>query len=170
MPFQTITASPTSHMRAQASRQNPNVFVSFVSFVLNVSVAILIVGGIFVLQTPVQAQTEDAPLPVSLERIRAALKEQPPALRVPAPSDDEPTFRVEVREPLRVLQPVEETPFDPTFGLPSAGELMMNGIGKVRSAIVNYKRGRAERRARKEVLALAAFCAIHGCPAAITSP
>jgi hypothetical protein len=62
-----------------------------------------------------------------------------------------PTFQVEVLAILPLLQPVEEIPFDPTFGLPSVGELLMGGIGKIRSAVVNYKRGRAEHRARKEV-------------------
>ena len=65
---------------------------------------------------------------------------------------------------LSVLQPVDETPFDPTFGLPSVGELLMDGVEKIRSAVVDYKRRRAERRARKEVDdALAAFCAVHEC-------
>jgi hypothetical protein len=128
-----------------------------------IGVPLLIVGEIL-LQTPAQAQSGDAPLPVSIERIRAALKEQLPLLKVPASSDEVPTFQVEVRQRLSVLQPVEEVPFDPTFGLPSAGELMMNGVGKIRSALVNYKRGRAARRARREVEdALAAFCAVHDC-------
>jgi hypothetical protein len=133
-----------------------------------VAVPLLLVGAILVLQTPSQAQTDDATLPVSLERIRAALKEQP-LLRVPALSG-EPTFYVEVRERLPVLQPVEEKPFDPTFGLPSVGELMMDGIEKIQSAVVNYKRGRAEHRARQEVAdALAAFCATRGCPTSTTN-
>jgi len=131
--------------------------------------SILSVGAILVLQTTTHAQVDGAGLPVSLDRIRAALKEQPPALQVPGPSGDEPTFHVEVREPLPVLKSVDEIPFDPTWGLPSAGELMMNGVGKIRSALVNYKRGRAERRARKEVQdALAAFCAVHSCPTSST--
>ena len=130
-----------------------------------IGVLLSIVGAILVLQSPIQAQTDAAHLPVSVERIRAALKEKPPLLRVPPPSGDMPTFHVEVRERLPFLQPVDETPFDPTFGLPSAGELMMDGIGKIRSAVVNHRRGRAERRARKEVEdALAAFCAANGCP------
>lgn len=80
------------------------------------------------------------------------------------------TFHVEVRERLPVVQPVAENLFDPTFGLPSIGELMMDGIEKFRSAVVNYKRGRAERRARKEVEdALAAFCATRGCPTSTTN-
>jgi hypothetical protein len=133
-------------------------------------VPLLIVGAILVLQTPIHAQTDDAHLPVSMERIRAALTEQPPLLRIPAPSGDMPTFYVEVRERLPVLQPVAENQFDPTFGLPSVGELMMDGIEKIRSTMVNYKRGRAERRARKEVEdALAAFCAARGCPTSTTN-
>ena len=129
-----------------------------------------VVGALIVLLAPLQAQTADAPLPVSLERIRAGLKEPPPLLRIPAPSGEMPTFQVEVLGILPLLQPVEEIPFDPTFGLPSVGELLMGGIGKIRSAVVNYKRGRAEHRARKEVEdALAAFCAARGCAASTTN-
>jgi hypothetical protein len=131
----------------------------------------LVVGAVILLLAPLQAQQPaDAPLPGSLERIRAGLKESPPLLRIPAPSDEMPTFQVEVLGILPLLQPVEEIPFDPTFGLPSVGELLMGGIGKIRSAVVNYKRGRAEHRARKEVEdALAAFCAARGCPASTTN-
>src|SRR4051812_14707078 len=114
-------------------------------------IPLLLVGVILVSRTPVQAQAQDTELPVSLERIRAALKEQPAILRVPEASGETPTFHLEVREPQFVLQPVDEKAFDPTFGLPSVGELMMDGVGKVQSAVVNYKRGRARRRARKEV-------------------
>jgi hypothetical protein len=122
------------------------------------------VGAVLVLHAPMQAQAGDSHLPVSLERIRAALEEPPPVLRVPARSGEIPTFRVEVGQRLSVLQPVEEEPFDPTWGLPSAGELLMGGIEKIRSAAVGYKRRRAERRARREVReALAAFCAAHEC-------
>ena len=135
-----------------------------------IGVPLAMVGAILVLQTPIQAQTDEVHLPVSLERIRAALKEPPPVFEVPPPSDDMPTFRAEVREPLPLLETVDEKPFDPTFGLPSVGELMAGGIGKVRSAAVNYKRSRAERRARQEVAeALAAFCAANGCSAPTTN-
>jgi len=130
----------------------------------------LVVGAVIILLAPIQAQTADTPLPVSLERIRAGLKEPPPLLQIPAPAGEMPTFQTEVRGDLTFLQPVEEIPFDPTFGLPSVGELLMGGIGKIRSAVVNYKRGRAEHRARKEVEdALAAFCAARGCPASTTN-
>ena len=135
-----------------------------------IGVPLLIVGGMLVLQAPIQAQTDDAHSPVSMERIRAALSKQPPLLGVPALSGDMATFHVEVRERLPVLQPVDEKPFDPTFGLPSVGELMMGGVEKIRSAVVNAKRGRAERRARREVEdALASFCATRGCPTSTTS-
>ena len=127
-------------------------------------VPLAIAGAILVLQSPIQAQTDNSDLPVSVERIRAALKQPPPLLQIPAQSGDTPTFRVEVRAPLSVLQPIEDTPFDPTFGLPSVGELLMDGVEKIGSAVVDYKRRRAERRARKEVDdALAAFCAVHEC-------
>jgi hypothetical protein len=132
--------------------------------------ATILIGAVLVLQTPLQAQTPDAPLPVSLERIRAALKASPPLLGVPASSDDAATFRVEVRKLVLDLPPLEEQPFDLTYGLPSAGELLMRGIGKIQSSIVNYKRGRAERRARKEVEdALAAFFAYNSVPRSTTS-
>jgi hypothetical protein len=121
-------------------------------------------GAILALQSPIQAQAADSQLPVSMERIRAGLKRPPPLLQVPAPSADIPTFRIEVRARPFVLQPTDEKPFDPTLGLPSVGELLMNGIEHIRSAAVDYKRRRAERRARKEVDdALAAFCAVHEC-------
>jgi hypothetical protein len=119
---------------------------------------------ILALQFPVHAQATDSQLPVSMERIRAGLKQPPPLLQAPQPSGDLPTFRIEVRAPPFVLQPVDEKPFDPTFGLPSVGELLMNGIESIRSSAVHYKRRRAERRARKEVDgALAAFCAVRAC-------
>jgi hypothetical protein len=136
-----------------------------------IGAAFLSTGAILLLPAPLQAQVGDAPLPVSLDRIRAALApQQPPLLRLPAPSDDKATFRVEVREPLLDLQAIEEKPFDLTYGLLSAGELLASGIGKIRSSIVNYKRGRAERRARKEVEdALAAFFAYNSVPRRTTS-
>ena len=133
-------------------------------------VPLLIVGGLVVLHAPIQAQTDGSPVPVSMERIRAGLKEPPPVLQMSAPSGDTPTFRVEVQAGLSFLQPIHEEPFDPTYGLPSVGELLMGGIGKIHSAVVTYKRGRAERRARKEVEdALAAFCATRDCPTSTTS-
>jgi len=124
------------------------------------------VCAILILQSPIHAQTDESQLPVSVDRIRAALKQPPPILRLPEAPNDTPTFHIEVRAPHLVLEPIDEEPFDPTFGLPSAGELLMGGIDKIRSAVVRYKRGRAERRARKEVDdALAQFCAVHECPA-----
>jgi hypothetical protein len=132
-----------------------------------IGVLILIVGEVLVLQTPLQAQSDETHLPVSIDRIRAALKEQPPVLRVATPSSDAvPTFQVEVQQRLSIQLPVDEEPFDLTWGLPSAGQLAMIGVGKIYSAVVNYKHSRAERRARKEVEdALAAFCATRDCPA-----
>ena len=121
-------------------------------------------GTILALQSPIQAQAADSQLPVSMERIRAALRQPPPILRVPEPSSDRATFHVEVQQRLFVLQPIDEKPFDPTFGLPSVGELLMNGIENIGSAAVDYKRRRAERRARKEVDdALATFCGVREC-------
>jgi len=121
-------------------------------------------GAILALHSPVQAQATDAPLPVSIDRIRAGLTQPPSPLKVLPPSADRPTFRIEVQERLFVLEPVAEKPFDPTFGLPSAGELLMKGIDGIRSAAVSYKRRRAERRAQEEVDgALAAFCAVREC-------
>jgi len=126
---------------------------------------VLILGAILVLRAQLHAQTDNAVSPESVERIRAALSQPPPVLRLPAPSPDTLTFHVEVRAPLSVLEPIDEKPFDPTFGLPSVGELMVRGVGKIGSAAGNYKRRRAERRARKEVDdALAAFCGAQQCP------
>jgi hypothetical protein len=128
-------------------------------------VPLSIVGAMLVLQSPIQAQTDGSDLSVSVERIRAALKRPPPLLQIPAPSADTPTFRIEVQGRFSDLQPVDDKPFDPTFGLPSLGELLMGGVQKIGSAVVDYKRRRAERRARKEVDdALAAFCAVYECP------
>lgn len=121
-------------------------------------------GAILVLQPPIHAQTAASQLPVSIDRVRAGLK-QSPSLFQPPPPADIPTFRMEIRERLFVVPPIEvEKPFDPTFGLPSLGELVMDGIEHVRSSAVAYTRRRAERRARKEVDgALAAFCAVREC-------
>jgi hypothetical protein len=124
-------------------------------------------GSLLVFQTPIRGQQADpAPLPVSLDRIRVALA-KPTLLQVPDPSGETPMFRSEVREQLYILQPIEEVPFDPTYGLPSIGELIMGGVGKIRQAVVNRTRRRAERRAQKEVEdALAAFCAARSCSTA----
>ena len=124
-----------------------------------------IAAAVLAAPAPVRAQAETSPLPVSLERIRKALNEPPPRLPPPPPSSEMPTFRVEVNQGFPVMPAPVEEPFDPTWGLPSAGQLMMGGIQKVGSAVASYKRGRAKRRARKEVDdALAAFCAAHECP------
>jgi hypothetical protein len=122
-------------------------------------------AALVILQAPIQAQSSASQLPVSLDRIRLALQEPPPVLQVPVQSGQKPSFRVEVRQP--VLRPIEhEPPLDPTFGLPSVGELLMDGVMKIHWDLVNYKRSRAERRARKEVEdALAALCAVRECPA-----
>jgi hypothetical protein len=125
-------------------------------------------AGLLLLLLPasLQAQTADPASPESLRRVRAALKEPPPILWVPT-SGVVPTFRVEVLQPFWNLDPVDEDQLDPTMGLPSAGELLMGGIGKIHSATVRYKHKRAKRRARQEVdEALKAFCAVHECPAA----
>jgi hypothetical protein len=126
--------------------------------------AVWSLGAMLALHSPVQAQDTAAQLPVSIERIRAGLNRPPSPLQVPSTSVDRPTFRVEVQERLFVLDPIPDKPFDPTFGLPSVGELLMSGVENIRSAAVGYKRRRAERRVRKEVDgALAAFCAVRQC-------
>ena len=120
-------------------------------------------GTILALQTQIQAKAPDQQSSVSIARIRAGLN-RPPPLRIVVPSDDRTTFRSEVRARPFVL-PSNEQAIDPTLGLPTLGELVMDGIENVRSAAVQYKRRRAERRARKEVAdVLAAFCAIRECP------
>jgi hypothetical protein len=121
----------------------------------------------------VHAQEAGATLPVSLARIRAALAAPPPRLSLPQPTLDVPTFRAEVTRDLFEPAPIVDATFDPTWGLPSAGELMMSGVGKLGTAVGDYRRGRAKRRARKEVDdALADFCAERGCtpPAASRGP
>jgi hypothetical protein len=125
------------------------------------------VAALLAFQLPVQAQGANPELPVSLARIRAGLERPPSVLETSEPSGLTPTFHVEVRAHPVDLRPVEEEPFDPTYGLPSAGELMMGGVQKIVSATANYKRRRAERRARKGVdEAIAAFCAVNDCQAA----
>ena len=47
-------------------------------------------GTILALQSPIQAQAADSQLPVSMERIRAGLKQPPSLLQVPPPSGDSP--------------------------------------------------------------------------------
>ncbi len=124
----------------------------------------LATAGALLLPLPVQAQISD---PASLKRIRAALAEPPPILQVPPPSGEIPTFRVEVRQQAWTFDPLDENTFDPTYGLPSVGELVVGGIGKIKSAAVNYRQRRTKRRARQEVDdALAAFCAVNPCPPA----
>jgi hypothetical protein len=113
-----------------------------------------------------RAQTADAYGSTSLARIRAALVEPPPGLQVPPPSTDvTPMFHVEVTQYFSMRDPSEEPPPDPTWGLPSAGELMMGGIGKLHSAVSGYKKRRARGKAKREVSdALAEFCAVRACP------
>jgi hypothetical protein len=134
-----------------------------ISMLLPVSMA----GAMLLLPVPAAAQSGVPQLPVSLERIRAALEAPPPVFQVPVTPAEVPTFRVEVRQPYFSFELADEEPFDPTYGLPSVGELLMGGVGKIRSAAAGYKERRARRRARQEVAdALAAFCAAHACPAA----
>lgn len=112
------------------------------------------------------AQTTGAYGSTSLARIRAALVSPPPRLQVPPPSADvTPMFHVEVTQYFSMRDPFEEPPPDPTWGLPSAGELMMGGIGKLQSAVSGYKKRRARGKAKQEVSeALADFCAANACP------
>jgi hypothetical protein len=80
-----------------------------------------IVGPILALQSPIQAQADNADLPVSIERIRAALTRQP-LLQIPPQSGDTPTFRIEVRGRLSVLPPIDDGPLRSNLGLPSVGD------------------------------------------------
>jgi hypothetical protein len=126
-------------------------------------VPMAIAAAMLAVPAPIQAQAGDSRLPVSLDRIRAALNRPPPQLRVPAWSNAAPTFRTEVHQDYFNPRPIEEEPpLDPTLGLPSVGELLLGGVGKIRSAA----RGRARRRAKEAVAGeLAAFCAVHQCAA-----
>jgi hypothetical protein len=124
------------------------------------------VAALLVVPAPIQAQAAETGLPVSLARIRAALEAPPPRLQPSAMPAEVPTFRVEVHQPFPISPLVEEGPGDPTMGIPSAGELLVGGIGKIHSAFVGYTRNRAKRKAKQEVAeALAAFCAVNACPA-----
>lgn len=129
-----------------------------------------IAGLLLLAPTALWAQAPAPNGPASLDRIRAALQAPAPRLRVPPPATDAaPMFRVEVTQYFSMEDPAAEEPADPTFGLPSAGELMMGGIGKLHSAVSGYKRRRAQGKARQEVAdALAEFCAVHTCPAPTT--
>ena len=136
-------------------------------------VAAWMLGGLFVLPAASQAQAAGSSLPVSLARIRAGLEAPPPRLQPPpttAPAAVA-TFRVEVSQPFSMTPLVEEGPGDPTMGIPSAAELLMGGIGKIHSAVAGYKRGRAKKKARKEVQdAMTEFCAVNACPAPSPHP
>lgn len=119
------------------------------------------IAAILAVPPDAQAQAGDQDVAVSLDRIRAGLSRPTPLLKAAAASEDvpPPAFRAEVRAS-PFLQLPAERPFDPTYGLPSVAELLMRGIHKA----VDYKRSRAERRAREEVAAaFAAFCAIQDC-------
>jgi len=91
--------------------------------------------GMLFLPAPIQAQSVDAVSPESIERIRAALSQPPPVLRVPAPSTETLTFHVEVTAPLSLLEPIDDKPFDPTFGLPSIQELVGRGRQPLRRTV-----------------------------------
>src|SRR4051812_12978590 len=71
---------------------------------------------------------------LSWGRVGAAWAQPPPRRVVPAPSLDVPTFRVEVTtQDLWNPASLDEPAFDPTWGLPSAGDLLMGGISKIGS-------------------------------------
>jgi hypothetical protein len=124
-----------------------------------------IVSTPLVLPAPLSAQSLE-PSPATLKRIRAALERPPSRLDVAASTAGAPTFRVEVNVPFSATRSIEEPPFDPTWGLPTAGELIAGGIGKIGSAVGGYRKHRAQRKARKEVQdAMAAYCAVHTCTA-----
>ena len=95
-----------------------------------------IVGAMLVLQSPIQAQTDDSDLPVSIERIRAALKHGR-ALQIPAQSGDTPTFRIKLQGHFPFCSPLT-TSRRSTYGLPSVGERLMGGVQKIGSAVVDY--------------------------------
>ena len=127
------------------------------------AVPIWTVAALLALPGTSRAQAADAR---SLARIRAALEKEPPRLQVAAPSAEPPTFRVEVEQYIDLQRSVADPPLDPTMGIPSAGQLLVGGIGRIHSAVAGYKRGRAKRKARKEVQdAMAEFCAVNVCPA-----
>jgi hypothetical protein len=129
-------------------------------------VGIGIAAAAVVAPATAHAQATDAYGATSLARIRAALVSPPPRLHVPPPSTGvTPMFHVEVTQYFSMRDPFDEPPADPTWGLPSAGELMMGGIGKLQSAVSGYKKRRARGKAKREVSdALGEFCAVNACP------
>jgi hypothetical protein len=123
------------------------------------------IGTALLLLPALAAAQVPEPSPATLKRMRAALERPASRLRPDVPAAEAPTFHVDVTMPFSATRSIEEPPFDPTWGLPSAGDLIAGGLGKIGSAVKGYKRHRSERRARKEVQdAMAAYCAVHTCP------
>jgi hypothetical protein len=133
-------------------------------------------------QTPSVATPGDsaprAELPVSLSRIREALKKPDPRLAVPPPKPD---FKIEVNEEQRFRDLVDLLDFSPSpvvpavwFGPAVGGSrtqpLVSMSVSDLGTAVVRSvtkaRRARAERLAQEEVQrALIQFCASHECAA-----
>ena len=150
----------------------------------NLATAVFSLAGLVAM--PVQDAAAQAPaaeptrseLPVSLSRIREALK-KPDGPRF-GPPLARPDFKVEVYEAQRFRDLVDLLDFSASPVLPAvlfggfAGSrtqplfnVSLNGIGEsVAKGISNARRARAERLAREEVArALNQFCSTHECPA-----
>jgi hypothetical protein len=133
---------------------------------MRIASAVITTLALTAVPSPIRAQSETT-ASVSISRIRAALERQPSVLQPPQPpsSNEMPTFRLETRQRIWSQPATEEKPVDTTYGLPTVGGLMMDGIEKIRTA----KHSRSERRARKEVEnAVAAFCATNKCSSSRT--
>ena len=122
-----------------------------------------------------QAPAEDAAqLPVSLSRIREALKKPDPRLSKPRAKPD---FSVDINEEQRFKDLVDLLDFSAIPSLPAVRfggsqtqplfNVSLSGIGvSVAKSVAKARRERAERLAREEVQrALIQFCSDHECPA-----
>jgi hypothetical protein len=116
--------------------------------------------------------TPRAELPVSLSRIREALKRPDPRLSAPTVKPD---FKIEVNEEQRFQDLVDLLDFSASPVLPAVWfggsqtqplfNVSVSGIGgSVARSVVKARRARAERLAREEVArALIQFCSTHDC-------
>ena len=123
---------------------------------------------------PPQNADPPATLPVSLGRIREALKKQEGKLAVPLPRAD---FRVDIAEEQHFQELVDLLDFSAIPALPAVRfggsqtqplfNVSLSGIGvSVAKSVAKARRERAERLAREEVQrALIQFCSDHECPA-----
>ena len=141
-----------------------------------VATAVFSLASLLAVQTPSsQTQADGAPqpaLPVSLSRIREALKKPENKLAAPLRQAD---FKVDIAEQQRFQELVDLLDFSASPVLPAVWfggshtqplfNVSLTGIGQsVVRAAAKARRERAERLAREEVeRALNQFCATHEC-------